>query len=460
MERSRTIFSRAFFMGLFLMAVMVYMTLSAHAANISPNGSYSGSLTEETTKCEYTFTLAQSGRLDIDFTSDSDAYDISMIIRGSEKDKYDFYYFYVKNSRESIAYDLAAGKYTFVVEKNHPSYNGSFSFNSSFSPAEETYTGDNNTIDSVKNGAAVPFGKTIKGHLAMNDSSDYYKVVLPSPGKLTISVHSDIGKLDLFVKNANESIIDDLGDFEAGDKSFICDYDAGTCFIDFERWNELYTGTYSFSLSFEPTGEKYDGNDDSVDAVRNRAGVPFCTWNKGLLARNDINDFYKVTIPQTGKYKLEINSSINLIYNGIQNGSKESIYYEKQYKGLKNRTLTLKKGVYFMNFTRYDRSSTGTYSFCITLCGASLSKVKGGKKSVKVTWKKGTANGYEIQIAKNRKFTKGLKTLTVKNAGAKSKTIKKLKSKKAYYVRMRSFIKSEGHKYYSDWSKVKKVKVK
>lgn len=89
--------------------------------------------------------------------------------------------------------------------------------------------------------------------------------------------------------------------------------------------------------------------------------------------------------------------------------------------------------------------------------------VKGAKKSLKLKWKKQTKNvtGYEIWCSTSKKFTK--KT-TVKKAIAKAKTtsfmVKKLKAKKTYYVKIRTYYKTGGKKYYSDWSSVKKVKTK
>lgn len=80
--------------------------------------------------------------------------------------------------------------------------------------------------------------------------------------------------------------------------------------------------------------------------------------------------------------------------------------------------------------------------------------------AIKITWTKQTGvKGYEIQYALNKKFTKSLKTITVK-AKASSKTIKKLKFKKTYYVRIRSFTKKGNQKIYGEWSSVKKVKIK
>lgn len=81
-----------------------------------------------------------------------------------------------------------------------------------------------------------------------------------------------------------------------------------------------------------------------------------------------------------------------------------------------------------------------------------------GKKLV-VKWKKNTAgNGYQIQYSTSKKFAKGNKTKTISKNKTTSYTIKKLKKKKTYYVRIRTYKKISGKTYYSGWSSVKKVK--
>lgn len=82
------------------------------------------------------------------------------------------------------------------------------------------------------------------------------------------------------------------------------------------------------------------------------------------------------------------------------------------------------------------------------------------KKSLKVTWKKvKNINGYQLQYSMSKKF-KNAKTITIKKAKTTSKTIKKLKSKKRYYVRIRTYKVVNGKKYYSKWSKTKSQKTK
>ena len=88
-------------------------------------------------------------------------------------------------------------------------------------------------------------------------------------------------------------------------------------------------------------------------------------------------------------------------------------------------------------------------------------KVKSAKKAVSVEWKKASGvKGYQVQVATDKKFKKNKKTVTVKKQKTTKTTVKKLKSKKKYYVRVRTYKIVNGKKVYSSWSKVKSVKTK
>lgn len=92
---------------------------------------------------------------------------------------------------------------------------------------------------------------------------------------------------------------------------------------------------------------------------------------------------------------------------------------------------------------------------------AKFKKVKAAKKAVSVEWKKVSGvKGYQVQVATDKKFKKNKKTATVKKQKTTKVTIKKLKAKKKYYVRMRTYKTVNGKKVYSSWSKVKTVKTK
>lgn len=84
------------------------------------------------------------------------------------------------------------------------------------------------------------------------------------------------------------------------------------------------------------------------------------------------------------------------------------------------------------------------------------------KKHLKIKWKKlKNVTGYQIKCELNKKTTKGKKVYLTKT-NCKSKTIKDLKSKRKYYVKIRAYktYKSPSGKIlkaYGKWSKIKKA---
>lgn len=92
--------------------------------------------------------------------------------------------------------------------------------------------------------------------------------------------------------------------------------------------------------------------------------------------------------------------------------------------------------------------------------GTAIRSLKAGKKTITVKYKKSAkANGYEIYVS--MKKTKGYKrAAVVGKAGKTSAVLKKLKSGKKYYVKLRTFVKTKNGKIYSSYTKPKAVKVK
>ena len=110
------------------------------------------------------------------------------------------------------------------------------------------------------------------------------------------------------------------------------------------------------------------------------------------------------------------------------------------------------------NFLKTEKKITIT----VNPLGTKLSRVNNvsGKKA-EVRWKKtADVTGYQIQYATDKNFRKGAKIVTVKGKSKTSGTIKKLETKKTYYIRVRTYKTVSGVKYYSAWSRAKKVKIK
>ena len=123
-----------------------------------------------------------------------------------------------------------------------------------------------------------------------------------------------------------------------------------------------------------------------------------------------------------------------------------------------------KANVLITGIGKYKGAKRVTYK--VNPKGTSLSKLSAGKKKMTVKWKKQTKrmnvyqiSGYQIQYGVKKNFKKARK-VSVKGAKKSKRVIKKLKSKKKYYVRIRTYLKIGKTTYYSPWSKKKAVKVK
>ena len=99
--------------------------------------------------------------------------------------------------------------------------------------------------------------------------------------------------------------------------------------------------------------------------------------------------------------------------------------------------------------------------------GTSIKSVSAAKKGFTVKYKKQATQttGYQIQYATDKNFKKNKKTVTVKKNKTTSVKVKKLKAKKKYYVRVRTYknvkdTDGNAKKLYSSWSKTKTVKTK
>ena len=185
------------------------------------------------------------------------------------------------------------------------------------------------------------------------------------------------------------------------------------------------------------------------------------------------DDEYEKTavIPKIGTVKL---SKTAYTYNGKMQrpgvvvkdrtgkALKGGVDYNVSYpKGMKN------VGKYTVKVTfkeNYKGSKSLTYS--INPKGTGVSKVTAAKKGFKVTWKKQKTQttGYQVQYSTDKNFKKNNKTVTISKNSTTSKSVGKLKAKKKYYVRVRTYktVKFGGKsvKLYSGWSKAKSVTTK
>lgn len=192
------------------------------------------------------------------------------------------------------------------------------------------------------------------------------------------------------------------------------------------------------------------------------------TNNSKLLKVNTADENFRVQLRSLAKNGTKVYGLKNKTYSGKSQTQKVTV---------KNSMMTLNSGSEYkvsysgnksVGTAKIKITGIGNYNGTITKTfkinpkGTSLKSVKKSKKSFKATWKKSSktwTTGYQVQYSTSKKFKKA-KTATVKSYKKTKVTVKKLKKRKTYYVHMRTYKTIKGKKYYSGWSKVKKVKTK
>lgn len=183
---------------------------------------------------------------------------------------------------------------------------------------------------------------------------------------------------------------------------------------------------------------------------------------------------FKLKNNYTNKVTLKWNKQNDIhsyqIYQYNSENGKYDIYIGS--KGENTTTITIKKLSVATTYKFAIRATTkvrnqtlnGAYAYLKVTTKPSkvtISKVKSSaKKKMTIKWKKvSSSSGYYIEYSTNSKFKK-MKKIQIKSKKTISKTIKKLKRNKKYYIRIRAYKTVDNKKVYGDYSKAKSIRVK
>lgn len=343
--------------------------------------------------------------------------------------------------------------------------------------------------------------------LTDEDNEQWYKIVVPSDGKLTYKVmgycrvnyelYDEVCSLRFHYGNTG-------GSASSPDTNTMSEVlSGGIYYLKITSYNGS-RGKYRLNASFLT----YNTNDDNAVSYDSPQVISLSSVITGALTPTDTEDWYKISIPANGYYHFQITSffgnSFRLynfdLSNTVENndiGGSESSPDTHEFD------CVLSHGVYYWKISRAWHGHLGKYTFKISplsqsacdhdyektyvdatytsqgytlhrcsKCGSSykddyrskrtlstpyIYSLYAGKKKATVSW--GTvsnASGYEISY----KVKNTTKIAKVKGGSKTRKTIKKLKSKKKCVVRIRAYRKESSKTAYSKWSSKRSVKVR
>ncbi len=230
--------------------------------------------------------------------------------------------------------------------------------------------------------------------------------------------------------------------------------------------NQLYTGKAIVPTATVKDGSKVlkAGTDYTITAKNNvKVGTATATiTGKGNYAGNKEVNF---NIASQSITRATVSTIGTKTYNGrlqrptvtvklgtttLKNGTDYTVSYRNNKKPGKATVTITGTGNY---------AGTKTATFKIKPKKAAVRKATAQKnRKLKVTWKRDSlATGYQVVVGTNAKVTKNKKVINVTRNKTTSKTFKKLKKGKRYYVKVRSYKKVDGKKLYGAYSKAKKT---
>ena len=337
------------------------------------------------------------------------------------------------------------------------------------------YAADNDlTKEEMAGAVQASFGTQGTHSWGDDDTPLISKVVVPQNGMLTVQIkkttHTDFGVLGMrfYLYDANGKYLNYYID-ETDEQlmaQWKCGLAPGTYYIKnkVEYWSSgapVSPYIFNFNQGDYYEKEKNDTKETATSMVTDKVytgefGNGFSNTESEQFI--DESDVYKVYLKKGWTYRVETSKLQGTTLSKFL--TKKMELREMFDLGVGKNVVAPYTGYYYVHIYNYGNEQ---YEYTVNVktvapIATSLTKLKAGKKTFTATWKKQNVDGYELSYT-SKKNLKKAKVVKVKGSKNCVK-VKKLSRKKKYYVRVRTYRFIGGKKYYSKWSKVKKVTVK
>ncbi|WP_049665157.1 S-layer homology domain-containing protein [Bacillus sp. FJAT-27231] len=301
----------ALFVSLFI--VVIFNGISVSAAQGAFEQSYNGTIADDNTEDQYTYTLAKSGTLTINLQSYMEA--VNWEVRDeNNKQIWRNSVWYGKTgnpAKDQYSVDLEEGNYTVIIQRHSYSYNGDYMIKASFEESKATEIEPNNGTE-IAEKISLPQAP-ITGFISWNDSEDYYEFEVKKAGKVTVQLDSYIEAVyfNLINYETGKSVWGNTsvwyGKPETPKKEFLNVYlEPGKYYAKVSKHSYGYTGKYKIKVSYATAGNtEIENNNGTVTAQV----FPISGTVKGLISWNDRDDYYKLRVKEPTKANIKVSAS-------------------------------------------------------------------------------------------------------------------------------------------------------
>ncbi|MDE3840208.1 hypothetical protein C0966_12710 [Bacillus methanolicus] len=369
MRSGKKIFS--FFLGIALITISFVKTNTASASSpieLPLGTTVSGYITDTDDEQIYMINLKQAGRVTVKL----DSYIAGVYIGLEDSDGNEVFRKYVSEgnpvnpAKWSDWKDLEAG--TYYIKVNKSSSTGKYDLRVNYEAANNNEIGPNN--GTVQAQPLALNSQTVTGFISWNDSNDYYKVVLPKSGRVTVKLDSFIAGVYIGLEDSegNEVFSKYVSEGNPANPAKWSDWkdlEAGTYYIKVNKSSS--TGKYDLKVNYEAAkNNEIEPNNGTVQAqplaVNSQTVTGFISWN-------DSNDYYKVVLPKSGRVTVKLDSFIAGVYIGLEDSEGNEVFSKYVSEGNPanpakwSEWKDLKAGTYYIKVNK--STSTGKYTLSV-----------------------------------------------------------------------------------------------
>lgn len=233
--------------------------------------------------------------------------------------------------------------------------------------------------DTMNTATDISFGTKYSGEITKSNEKDFFKIVLTESGKLTINttvfINVYLGIYDENQKSVfNEYLSIAYTPMDLKNEVINLYLTSGTYYLDFTRaaGSSKNVGQYNITFTFESANESFKEIQGGSNEIMSKAfNVNLNEAYYGQIAKNEEKDFYKFTIRNETKIRVELNV-FPYVYCTIcdENGAIISDYPMLGYNHNINTLVefNLKSGTYYLCFAK-SNGTCGNYNFKISTIG-------------------------------------------------------------------------------------------
>ncbi|WP_455931482.1 hypothetical protein, partial [Priestia aryabhattai] len=248
---------------------------------------------------------------------------------------------------------LPKGTYYIEIESSYEAYGKTYEIKAGFTASNNYEKEFNNNLT---NANTINLNQTYKGSLKDTNDEDFYKVVVPSDGNVSLSVKQRHGAYWYgAILNSKGQVYEDIhtdgSESVEGYAVTQVGLPKGTYYIQIEDSSDAYDKPYEIKVGFTASNnyEKEFNNN-----LTNANTINLNQTYKGSLKDTNDEDFYKVVVPSDGNVSLSVKQRYGAYWYGAILNSKGQVYEDihtdgsESVEGYAVTQVGLPKGTYYI----------------------------------------------------------------------------------------------------------------